>query len=107
MEKPIYHPFPQRLGPAEDAPSPSIAPVVLPDEFKVDAMFDAFLIMMGFTDKRKILPFQMKQMRKAFAGGMAMLLALQRDSLGGMNENVAAEVMQQIMNECEVIVKTE
>jgi len=73
-----------------------------PKRFLIEDMFDKYLTNMDI-DHRKILPFQLKHMRKAFYGAIGMFLILQRDEVAaeGISEDDAVRILDDFMAQCE------
>ena len=70
--------------------------------FLVEDMFNQYLKNMNI-DRRKILPFQLKETRRAFYGAIGMYQILQRDHIAaeGVTEDEAVGMIQDILDQVE------
>ncbi len=74
---------------------------LLKKKFLLDDMFEKYMTNMGL-DKRKILPFQIKEMRKAFYGAIGMFLMVQEEIVGlKATEEEMADIIDDMMAQCE------
>jgi hypothetical protein len=53
---------------------------IVPDDFNIDEQFDRYCKLVKI-DQRKVHPFQLREMRRAFYGAWGMLLIMNRDYL--------------------------
>lgn len=70
-------------------------PFVCPDRFDVEKNFKFYLTLVRI-DERKVLPFQLREMRKAFYGAWGIKLISDRDSLtaNDMSEDEAVQILE-------------
>lgn len=65
----------------------------VPQQFDIEAQFDHYLLLVKL-DKRKVLPFQMREMRRAFYGAWGMKMISDRDQLTLFSEDDAVEILE-------------
>ena len=79
---------------------------VVPADFNLENHFNHYLKLVKI-DPRKVMPFQLREMRRAFYGGIGILLVMQNQQMKTFSEDECVKILNHLFDQVEIYWKQE